>query len=97
MNTATQTYNGYKNYDTWNVMLWLDNDEGFYKESLRYFELVRGNRQRPTYRGLIQWLSDGGVITTKTADDIEWLSDDLDYRELNRGIRINYDCWLEYN
>lgn len=25
-----QTYNGWPNYQTWNVMLWLDNDEGMY-------------------------------------------------------------------
>ena len=25
-----QTYNGYLNYETWNVMLWLDRDQGAY-------------------------------------------------------------------
>jgi len=24
------SYNGYKNYETWNVVLWISNDEGFY-------------------------------------------------------------------
>lgn len=24
------TYNGYKNYETWNVSLWLGNDESYY-------------------------------------------------------------------
>ena len=24
------SYNGYENYETWNVSLWLDNDEGTY-------------------------------------------------------------------
>ena len=23
-----KTYNGYTNYETWNVALWIDNDEG---------------------------------------------------------------------
>lgn len=26
------TYNGYKNYETWCVSLWLDNDEGNYND-----------------------------------------------------------------
>jgi hypothetical protein len=97
MSTTTTTYNGWANYDTWNVMLWLDNDEGLYKESLRYFQLIRGNRQRPTYKGLIEWLSDGGAITASTPDNVPWLSSTLNTAELNRGILINYDCWLQYN
>jgi len=27
----TNTYNGYTNYATWNVMLWIDNDESSYR------------------------------------------------------------------
>ena len=28
--TADKTYNGWTNYETWNVALWLSNDEGTY-------------------------------------------------------------------
>ena len=31
MATETQTYNGWKNYETWAVKLWLDNDEPTYR------------------------------------------------------------------
>ncbi len=31
--TADKTYNGWTNYETWNVKLWMDNDEGSYLAS----------------------------------------------------------------
>ena len=51
MNYATQTdnpskattYNGWTNYETWNVALWMDNDYGNYlkaKESKNYKEFL---------------------------------------------------------
>lgn len=30
METETKKYNGWTNYETWNVKLWMDNDEGSY-------------------------------------------------------------------
>ena len=30
------TYNGWKNYETWNVALWLGNDENIYNVAHRY-------------------------------------------------------------
>lgn len=29
--TTDKTYNGWTNYETWNVKLWMDNDEGSYR------------------------------------------------------------------
>ena len=30
------TYNGHKNWNHWNVSLWLNNDEGLYQTALMY-------------------------------------------------------------
>src|SRR5690349_15289419 len=30
MTTENKTYNGWTNYETWNVKLWMDNDQGSY-------------------------------------------------------------------
>lgn len=89
-------YNGWANYDTWNVMLWLDNDEALYRSTCKYFEAVRRYRKRPTYKGLIEWLSEGS-ITARTPDDVLWLGDTLNYTELNRGVVSNFDAWMQYN
>lgn len=38
-----EEYNGWPNYQTWNVMLWLDNDESAYRY---YVERVRANKAK---------------------------------------------------
>ncbi len=44
------TYNGWKNYPTWCVNLWLSNDEGLYREAQERTEQTRidiGSRLEP--------------------------------------------------
>lgn len=49
------TYNGWSNYETWNVALWLDNDQGSY-EWVR--EMAREASDRDRYREPIPALAD---------------------------------------
>ena len=35
------SYNGWKNYETWNVALWIDNEEGSYEERRNMAQCAR--------------------------------------------------------
>ena len=72
--------NGWKNYQTFNVALWINNDESLYRFATQY-----ANRDpEPTYRGLIEAL---GYSDSRTSDDVDWISDSLDYDALDDMVR----------
>lgn len=96
-NEAKTTYNGWANYDTWNVMLWINNDQSIYHDTERYFKFIRGERRRPTYDELIQWLWDSGTITVETPDGVSWMASTLNKAELDMGVVSDFDAWKQYN
>jgi hypothetical protein len=65
------TYNGWTNYETWNVALWLGNDEGLYN-------LARSHR---TYTDVRDDLRELGQ--TETPDGVSYNDSGLDIDELN--------------
>lgn len=75
---SDNTYNGWKNYETWNVMLWISNTEILYY-------LVRDMRPM-SYQSLICELMEQGVIEWRTKDGVRWLDPSLDYDALDDAI-----------
>jgi len=59
------SYNGYTNYETWNVCLWISNDEGMYtlsRSCANYLEFVEIMRDCDVYEtpDLVSW-NDSGI------------------------------------
>ena len=72
-NVLDTTYNGWTNYETWNVALWIQNDYGFYSIA----------RQCDDYSEFVSALCGGCV---QTPDGISFTSDKLNWIELNELI-----------
>jgi hypothetical protein len=66
------TYNGWKNYETWNVALWIDNDEGLY-------------RLAQECKDYDEFLSQ--LVYASTPDGVAWRDSGLDVEALDDVIR----------
>ena len=73
-------YNGWKNYETWNVALWIGNDYPLYQVSLGY-------KTYPTpYLSLRHDLKESFQMT-KTRDGVSLWDSKLDIEALNQMLR----------
>lgn len=64
------TYNGWSNYETWNVALWLDNDEGSY---LHVREMAKNAREDHSGEGLERIALAGAIeeMVKEAAPDLD--------------------------
>ena len=69
------TYNGWKNYETWNVSMWIQNDEGFYSVAQECDEVG----------DFIDFVMSNGH--TETPDGVEWDSYKIDYEAIDEVIQ----------
>lgn len=70
-------YEGWSNWETWNVALWIQNDEGLYSMAREY-------GQDKTYGEFAEMLLE---FSSSTPDEVEWLAVELNHKELNEMMR----------
>lgn len=79
---SDQTYEGWKNHDTWNVALWIANTESLYKSAVGFMQ-ENPDRDNPYIGFLLQ----NYMTHLVTPDGADYMSDKLDYPALNQMMR----------
>jgi len=69
------SYNGYQNYQTWNVCLWLSNDELLYS-------LAKQCTSYDHFKILIREIFDNGTLRFETPDGVAWNDSGINMAEM---------------
>jgi hypothetical protein len=84
-----QDFNGWKNYKTWNVALWIKNDSGLYniaigcgdyKEFVKIMDRFKGSE-------IAEEDSKYTHVSRTTPDSVAWNDSELDIEALDQLIR----------
>lgn len=81
-NPGDDDYNGWKNKATWNVALWIGNDENLYNAAVSYMK-----RYPQSKRPYSNFIKEEGLDRDRTPDGFAYYGERLDYPALNEMMR----------
>ena len=84
MTTIDTTYNGWKNYETWNVSLYINNEYGMYMTAVDWVKDRLWNNEAVSYEDFRHVLN--SLYGDKTPDGVWWDDDTLDHEELSEML-----------
>lgn len=93
INQDKHGYNGWKNYPTWCVNLWLSNDEGLYHQVMDHLNILPqdDHDRRENAEELKRWVTDDlapDLGATFVADLLGYALGEVDWYEIA-------DAWIE--
>lgn len=75
-------YNGWKNRATWNVSMWINNDESLYRGAVEFMT------ENPTIKHpYLRFIESCGLDSQATPDRFKYKSEQLDYPALNEMMK----------
>ena len=77
-------YQGWTNYETWNVALYINNEEDLYFHAVDYVEECKKFGRNVSYAVFSDLLD--AIRGTKTPDGVSWSDYNLDTDELNEML-----------
>jgi len=77
-NALETSYNGWENYETWNIALWINNDEGLYDIA----------RECGSYEDFVEYVSE---FTTQTPDGVRYDDPAVNVIQINSDV---FDLWV---
>ena len=78
------TYNGWANYPTWNISLYINNEEPLYREAVRYVRQCERLDEKVDYIVFADVMM--MLYGKKTPDGVAWNDPSLDIDELNEML-----------
>ena len=81
MSTKTKQYQGWANYETWNIALIINNEYKLYLSACDFMKLYKGAMP---YK---DWVEHAGLSDKETLDSVAYISDKLSYAELNQMMK----------
>ena len=89
---ADTTYNGWTNYETWNVKLWIDNEEGDYRYWLERIQSTKDDNQSDC-----ETCHATGLIDDEACDDCDGDGTTLDIDPARYSLMTELQEWVEEN
>ena len=80
-------YSGWKNYQTWNISLWINNDEPLYRAAVEFMKKYNERNLNKNMKGKAPYaafIRSQGMTQDKTPDGVKYISTRISYKELNK-------------